>query len=71
MGAANPADSYTRDVARVREAEAQLKNAQMPVGRSQEREAAEAEIATAKAFDNAVTTVKLTLGNGELTSRPK
>jgi len=41
--------AYQRDVARVREAEAQLKNAQMPVGRSQEREAAEAEIATAKA----------------------
>lgn len=38
-----------RDRARVREAEAQLKNAQQPVGREGEREAAEAEIAAAKA----------------------
>jgi HlyD family secretion protein len=41
--------AYQRDVARVKESEAQLKNAQMPVGRSQEREAAEAEMAAAKA----------------------
>lgn len=41
--------AYQRDVARVKEAEAQLRNAQMPVGRSQEREAAEAEMAAAKA----------------------
>jgi len=41
--------AYTRDVARVREAEAQLKTALQPVGRSQEREGAEAEMAMAKA----------------------
>jgi len=41
--------SYQRDVARVREAEAQLANAQMPVGRSKEREAAQAEMAAAQA----------------------
>jgi HlyD family secretion protein len=38
-----------RDTARVKEAEQQLKNAQMPVGREGEREAAEAEMAAAKA----------------------
>jgi len=41
--------AYQRDMARVKEAEAQLKNALMPVGRSQERGAAEAEMAAAKA----------------------
>lgn len=41
--------AYQRDSARVKEAQAQLRNAQMPVGRSAEREAAEAEIAAAKA----------------------
>jgi HlyD family secretion protein len=41
--------AYQRDAARVKEAEAQLRNALMPVGRSQEREAAEAEMAAAKA----------------------
>ena len=38
-----------RDFARVREAEAQLRTAQQPVGREGEREAAEAEIAVARA----------------------
>jgi len=38
-----------RDRARVKEAEAQLKNAQMPLGRDSEREAAEAEMAAARA----------------------
>ncbi|HET7364898.1 MAG TPA: HlyD family efflux transporter periplasmic adaptor subunit [Burkholderiales bacterium] len=38
-----------RDVARVKEAEAQLKNALMPLGREGERGAAEAEMAAAKA----------------------
>jgi HlyD family secretion protein len=41
--------AYQRDQARVKEAEQQLKNAQMPVGREGEREAAEAEIEMAKA----------------------
>jgi HlyD family secretion protein len=41
--------AYERDVGRVREAEAQLKNALQPLGRDAEREAAEAEIAAAKA----------------------
>lgn len=41
--------AHSRDVARVREAEAQLKNALMPLGRSGEREAAEADMAAAKA----------------------
>src|SRR5437868_13413123 len=38
-----------RDAARVKEAEAQLKNALQPLGREGEREAAEAEMAAAKA----------------------
>jgi len=38
-----------RDAARVKEAEAQLRNAQQPLGREGEREAAEAEMAAAKA----------------------
>ena len=38
-----------RDAARVKEAQAQLNNAQMPLGREGEREAAEAEMAAAKA----------------------
>ena len=38
-----------RDAARVKEAEAQLRNALMPLGRENEREAAEAEMAAAKA----------------------
>ncbi|HEU4353408.1 MAG TPA: HlyD family efflux transporter periplasmic adaptor subunit [Burkholderiales bacterium] len=38
-----------RDTARVREAEAQLKNAQMPLGREPERKAAEGEVEAAKA----------------------
>ena len=38
-----------RDTARVKEAEAQLRNALMPLGRSGEREAAQAEMAAAKA----------------------
>jgi HlyD family secretion protein len=38
-----------RDEARVKEAEAQLRNAQMPLGREGERQAAQADIATAKA----------------------
>jgi HlyD family secretion protein len=41
--------AYQRDAAKVKEAEAQLRNAQMPVGRSQEREGAEAEMAAAMA----------------------
>jgi HlyD family secretion protein len=38
-----------RDAARVKEAEAQLRNALMPLGRAGEREAADAEMAAAKA----------------------
>jgi len=38
-----------RDAARVKEAEAQLRNAEMPLGREGEREAAQADIAAAKA----------------------
>jgi len=38
-----------RDAARVKEAEAQLNNAQMPVGRDDERKAAEGELEAAKA----------------------
>ena len=38
-----------RDAARVKEAEAQLRNALMPLGRENEREAAEAEMSAAKA----------------------
>lgn len=38
-----------RDTARVKEAEAQLRNSLMPLGRSGEREAAQAEMAAAKA----------------------
>ena len=41
--------THARDLARVREAEAQLRNAQMPLGRSAERKAAEAELQAAKA----------------------
>jgi len=41
--------AYERDAGRVREAEAQLKTARQPLGREGEREAAEAEIAAAKA----------------------
>lgn len=41
--------AYVRDTARVKEAEEQLKNAQMPLGREGEREAAQAEMAAAKA----------------------
>jgi len=41
--------TYDRDRARVKEAEAQLKSALQPLGREGEREAAEAEIAAAKA----------------------
>lgn len=41
--------AYERDSAKVKEAEAQLKNALQPVGRENEREGAEAEIAVAKA----------------------
>ena len=41
--------TYEREVARVREAEAQLKNALQPLGRDAEREAAEGEVEAAKA----------------------
>ena len=41
--------NYRRDAARVKEAEAQVRNAEMPVGRTGEVEAAQAEIAAAKA----------------------
>ena len=41
--------TYEREVARVREAEAQLKNALQPLGRDAEREAAEGEVDAAKA----------------------
>ena len=41
--------AFARDAARVKEAEAQLKNALMPLGRDAEREAAEAEMQAAKA----------------------
>ena len=41
--------AYVRDTARVKEAEEQLKNAQMPLGRQGELEAAQAEMAAAKA----------------------
>jgi HlyD family secretion protein len=41
--------AYLRDAARVKEAEAQLRNAQMPLGRDEERKAAEAELDGAKA----------------------
>jgi HlyD family secretion protein len=41
--------SYQRDLARVKEAEAQLKNALQPLGRDAEREAGEADMAAAKA----------------------
>jgi HlyD family secretion protein len=41
--------AYQRDTARVKEAQAQLKNALQPLGRDAEREAAEAEMAAAKA----------------------
>jgi HlyD family secretion protein len=41
--------AYEREVARVREAEAQLKNALQPLGRDAEREAAEGEVEAAKA----------------------
>jgi HlyD family secretion protein len=41
--------AYERDAARVKEAEAQLRNALMPLGREGEREAAEAEMQAAKA----------------------
>ncbi len=41
--------AYERDLGRVREAEAQLRTALQPLGRDAEREAAEAEIAAAKA----------------------
>lgn len=41
--------AYVRDTARVKEAEEQLKNAEMPLGRQGEREAAQAEMAAAKA----------------------
>ena len=41
--------THERDVARMRETEAQLKNALMPLGREAEREAAQAEMQAAKA----------------------
>ncbi len=41
--------AFERDTARVKEADAQLKNALMPLGREGEREAAEAEMEAAKA----------------------
>lgn len=41
--------AHARDVARVRAAEAQLKNVQQPVGREAERKAAESEVAAARA----------------------
>ncbi|HYL91073.1 MAG TPA: HlyD family efflux transporter periplasmic adaptor subunit [Burkholderiales bacterium] len=41
--------AYVRDTARVKEAEEQLKNAQMPLGRQGELAAAQAEMAAAKA----------------------
>jgi HlyD family secretion protein len=41
--------AYVRDTARVKEVEEQLKNAQMPLGRQGELEAAQAEMAAAKA----------------------
>ena len=41
--------AHDRDRARVREAEAQLQNAQMPVGREGERKAAEGDVEAAKA----------------------
>ncbi len=41
--------AHERDTARVREAEAQLKNSLMPLGREGERQSAEAEIAAARA----------------------
>ena len=41
--------TYEREVARVREAEAQLKNALQPLGRDAEREAAQGEVEAAKA----------------------
>lgn len=41
--------AYQRDSARLKESDAQLKNAQQPLGREGEREGAEAEIAVAKA----------------------
>ena len=41
--------NYVRDTARVKEAEEQLKNAQMPLGRQGELESAQAEMAAAKA----------------------
>ena len=41
--------AHTRDLARVREAESRLRNAQMPLGRSAERKGAEAELEAAKA----------------------
>jgi HlyD family secretion protein len=41
--------AYLRDAARVKEAEAQLKNAQMPLGREDERKAAEGELEGARA----------------------
>ncbi|MBV9191469.1 MAG: HlyD family efflux transporter periplasmic adaptor subunit [Betaproteobacteria bacterium] len=41
--------NYVRDTARVKEAEEQLKNAQMPLGRQGELEGAQAEMAAAKA----------------------
>ena len=41
--------AYQRDVARVREAEAQLKNALQPLGRESERKAAEGDVAAARA----------------------
>jgi HlyD family secretion protein len=41
--------AYERDTARVKEAEAQLRNALMPLGRDAEREAAQAEMQAAKA----------------------
>jgi HlyD family secretion protein len=41
--------AYQRDSARVKEAQAQLANAQMPLGREEERKAAEGELEAAKA----------------------
>ena len=41
--------AYHRDVARVAEAEAQLRNARMPVGREAERKAAEGDVEAARA----------------------
>jgi HlyD family secretion protein len=41
--------THLREIARVREAEAQLSNAQQPLGRDAEREAAEGEVDAAKA----------------------